>query len=104
MWWDQPFKNDFLEKWEYEGSKLPPICSTKQQRPLCRAYCRSTGKPCQARVVINPKTKRPINGHCRMHGGLSTGAKTEEGRKKCAAAARRGMLNYWSKKNRADQL
>lgn len=104
MWWNKPIEHDFLERWEREGAKLPLPCEIKKQRPFCGAHCRSTGQPCRARAVIDHKTKRPINGRCRMHGGLSTGAKTKDGRKRCAAAARRGMLNYWSKKNRADQL
>jgi hypothetical protein len=33
-----------------------------------------------------------------MHGGLSTGAKTQEGKDKSRKAARRGMLAYWAKK------
>jgi hypothetical protein len=33
-----------------------------------------------------------------MHGGLSTGAKTQEGKNKSREAARRGMLAYWAKK------
>ena len=40
----------------------------------CGAYARSTGKPCRAKALDN--------GKCRMHGGLSTGAKTKEGRMK----------------------
>ena len=45
-------------------------------RPLhkmeCRAYARSTGLPCRAKALPN--------GKCRLHGGLSTGAKTIEGK------------------------
>ncbi len=33
-----------------------------------------------------------------MHEGLSTGAKTQEGKDRSKAAARRGMLAYWAKK------
>tara|TARA_R110000824_G_scaffold277163_1_gene465427 strand:- start:230 stop:463 length:234 start_codon:yes stop_codon:yes gene_type:complete len=47
-------------------------------RPLhkieCRAYARSTGLPCRAKALPS--------GKCRMHGGLSTGAKTIEGKLK----------------------
>tara|TARA_R100001377_G_scaffold76296_2_gene53154 strand:+ start:160 stop:408 length:249 start_codon:yes stop_codon:yes gene_type:complete len=38
----------------------------------CRAYARTTGLPCRAKAFPN--------GKCRMHGGLSTGAKTIEGK------------------------
>jgi hypothetical protein len=50
----------------------------KKNRPICSARCRD-GHSCRAKAVIDPKTDRPINGRCRMHGGLSTGAKTKEG-------------------------
>lgn len=40
----------------------------------CGAYARSTGEPCKAKALSN--------GKCRLHGGLSTGAKTPEGRLK----------------------
>jgi hypothetical protein len=33
-----------------------------------------------------------------MHGGLSTGAKTAEGKERCREAAKRGMVEYWRKK------
>lgn len=48
-------------------------------RLRCGAYARSTGKPCQRKVV--PGKKR-----CPNHGGLSTGPKTKEGK-------RRSMMN-----------
>ena len=38
----------------------------------CRAFARSTGLPCRAKALPN--------GKCRLHGGLSTGAKTLEGK------------------------
>ena len=69
----------------------------KKNRPLCGAKCRD-GHSCKAQIVVNPKTGEPINGRCRMHGGLSTGAKTEEGKDKIREGSRRGMLAYWAKK------
>jgi hypothetical protein len=48
----------------------------------CGAYARSTGQPCRMRPV--PGRKR-----CPLHGGLSTGPKTEEGRAAIAASNRR---------------
>jgi hypothetical protein len=41
-------------------------------RKLCGAFARSTGKPCQA-----PGNGR--GGRCKLHGGMSTGPKTEQG-------------------------
>src|SRR5580692_11500755 len=69
----------------------------KKNRPLCRAKCRN-GRSCKAKVVVDPKTGEPINGRCRMHGGLSTGAKTQQGKDKSREAARRGMIAYWARK------
>ena len=69
----------------------------KKNRPLCGAKCRD-GHSCKAKVVVNPRTDKPVNGRCRMHGGLSTGAKTEEGRERCREASRRGMIEYWQKR------
>lgn len=43
-----------------------------KQKIECRAYARNTGLPCRAKALAN--------GKCRMHGGLSTGAKTLEGK------------------------
>jgi hypothetical protein len=43
----------------------------------CEAYARSTGKPCQAPAMTN--------GRCKLHGGLSTGPKTPEGKAKALA-------------------
>jgi hypothetical protein len=47
----------------------------------CGAYARSTGKPCQA-----PGNGR--GGRCKMHGGKSTGPRTEEGIKRLQEAVR----------------
>ena len=64
--------NDVLRELERTLRSEKPIRIPKQDRPLCGATCRD-GHACQARAV--PGKKR-----CRMHGGLSTGAKTEAGR------------------------
>lgn len=56
---------------------------TKSQR--CGAFARSTGQPCQAKALAN--------GRCKNHGGLSTGAKTTNGRKAIAEATRQRMAS-----------
>jgi hypothetical protein len=59
----------------------------KKKRPQCGARCRTRfGEPCRAAVVWD--RERGLMSRCRMHGGLSTGPKTPEGRARCAAAAR----------------
>jgi hypothetical protein len=46
--------------------------------PICGAKAKSTGKPCQA-------TKLLRGGRCKLHGGMSTGPKTPEGRARARA-------------------
>ena len=45
----------------------------------CKARSKRTGAQCKAPAVIGKLV-------CRNHGGLSTGPRTEEGRKRCAEA------------------
>lgn len=58
-----------------DGSPKP-----RKARPLCGAKAR-TGNPCQMRV-------EPGKAKCRLHGGLSTGPKTAEGKASIAAATK----------------
>ena len=53
----------------------------KEDRSCCGANTRR-GTPCQARVVEGRE-------RCRMHGGLSTGAKTAEGKARISESNRR---------------
>lgn len=57
----------------------------KPERPRCGARCRD-GHACRAPAVWDHRRDRPRNGRCRMHGGLSTGPKTPEGRQRIVAA------------------
>jgi hypothetical protein len=59
----------------------------KRERPRYGARCRD-GSPCEAPAVWDMRLERPVNGRCRMHGGLSTGPKTEEGRRRIAESNR----------------
>jgi hypothetical protein len=59
----------------------------KRERPRCGAKCRD-GSGCNARPVWDRRLNRPVNDRCRMHGGLSTGPKTEEGRSRIAESNR----------------
>lgn len=58
----------------------------KAERPPCGAKCRS-GQPCQARVVS--REDGTLARRCRLHGGLSTGPKSEAGRARIAESNRR---------------
>jgi hypothetical protein len=51
----------------------------------CGAFARSTGKPCQA-----PGNGR--GGRCKLHGGMSTGPKTELGRRRLQEAMKERWL------------
>jgi hypothetical protein len=57
----------------------------KKNRLLCGARCRD-GHSCKAKVVVHPKTDKPI------------GAKTQEGKERCREAAKRGMIEYWKRR------
>jgi len=61
---------------EYEATRL----RRTDGKPMCGARTRS-GRPCRAPGVGK-------GGRCRMHGGLSTGPRTEAGRQCVAEAAR----------------
>lgn len=63
-----------------DGSAKP-----RRQRPICGAKTRSGGA-CAMRV-------EPGKHRCRLHGGLSTGPKTEEGRQRVAQAQRERRKN-----------
>ena len=58
----------------------------KSARPLCGARCRD-GHPCRARVVEKPNGA--MAKRCRMHGGRSSGCKTEAGREAIRESNRR---------------
>jgi hypothetical protein len=46
--------------------------------PRCGAHARTTGKACKSPAMPN--------GRCRMHGGRSTGARTESGKERARMA------------------
>lgn len=64
----------------------------KSMRGTCGAKTRK-GVPCQAPPVWNMTVDAPKNGRCKLHGGLSTGAKTEAGRQAIRDSNRRRAKN-----------
>jgi len=68
----------------------------KHRRPSCGAYCRSTGKPCQARVCVRPDGT--LARRCRLHGGLSTGPRTVEGKARALAAMTKGLYAWHARR------
>jgi len=82
----------------FSGSwrRAPP--PPKAERPSCGARCRSDGGArCRARVCVRfaPNGRCHLATRCRLHGGLSTGPRTVEGRAACAEAGRRGAAKRW---------
>ena len=77
----------------------------KRERPRCDAKCRD-GNPCEAPPVWNKRLVQAVNGRCRMHGGLSTGPKTEEGRRRIAESnrARRTDIHYEEKRGKREEV
>ena len=64
-----------------QGETLEPL--TGRHRKRCGARARSRGgAPCQCKVV-------PGRTRCKLHGGMSTGPKTPEGRARSSEGARR---------------
>jgi hypothetical protein len=51
---------------------------------ICGAFARSTGFPCRAKKLLR-------GGRCKLHGGMSTGPRTEQGRLRALA-----NLRYWT--------
>ena len=49
----------------------------------CGAFARSTNQPCQAKALAN--------GRCKNHGGMSTGPRSDEGRRAIAEATAKRM-------------
>ena len=68
----------------------------RRRRPRCGARCRD-GHPCAAAVVVQ-RTDEGVRyaARCRMHGGLSTGPRTPEGRARALDALARGRARRWS--------
>jgi hypothetical protein len=64
---------------------------------ICGAYARSTGKPCQAKLLLR-------GARCRLHGGLSSGPKTREGRQRALEAMRAGWRGLDAAEEAWDQL
>lgn len=60
----------------------------RKDRGLCGAQTRM-GIPCKAPPVWNRATDKAINGRCKLHGGKSTGPRTETGREAIRNSNRR---------------
>jgi hypothetical protein len=64
-----------------------PAVKPRSPRPRCGAKCRS-GKPCKLSVVMRPNGE--LATRCNLHGGRSTGPRTDAGRARSLEALARG--------------
>ena len=71
-----------------ENRMLKVISDKKQKRGTCNAKTRK-GSSCQAPPIWNKTADKAKNGRCKLHGGLSTGARTEKGREAIRESNRR---------------
>jgi len=66
--------------------KLRKICGAKNRR----------GLPCQCKLLLR-------GNKCKFHGGMSTGAKTAEGKQRSLAAMRAGWLRWMERMKAANR-
>lgn len=85
---DKHFKIDGMSAWGWQRTDRLECFRLRLRatRPFCDAKTRSGGK-CRARVA--ERQDGTLARRCRLHGGASTGAKTEAGRLAIAASNRR---------------
>jgi len=74
---------------EIDSGQREGLTTEEREEARCR-----DGTSCNAPPVWNKQLDRPINGRCRMHGGLSTGPKTLEGRRRIAESNRTRNTRY----------
>ena len=67
----------------------------KRLRDRCGAKCRD-GHACHAPVF--KRADGSLARRCRMHGGASTGPKTEEGKRRALEALHAGLLRRWERR------
>jgi transposase-like protein len=74
---------------EIDSGQREGLTTEEREEARCR-----DGTSCNTPPVWNKQLDRPINGRCRMHGGLSTGPKTLEGRRRIAESNRTRNTRY----------
>lgn len=86
-WVDARLATKQARQAEREKTRLTP----KAQRPDCETRTR-VGGPCRAKPVWDRERNQPRNGRCRLHGGLSTEAKTPEGKRRVLECLKLGPI------------
>jgi hypothetical protein len=79
-------KQEWRPEWKHRRTR-------RRDRPRCGAKTRS-GAPCNAPCVWDHEKDRPRNGRCKLHGGLSRGPTTPEGRQRAIAAMQEGNRRW----------
>ena len=76
------------EAYAAERERIAALPKARNGSPCCGARLRGirAGRTCRAPAVWDNARGLPRNGRCRLHGGLSTGAKTPEGKANIRAA------------------
>lgn len=74
-----------LQRQAEHANETAKRASPRNSWPRCGARTRA-GSACAAPAVWDPELNLPRNGRCRMHGGLSTGPRTAEGKRRSLAA------------------
>ncbi|MEO8401062.1 MAG: HGGxSTG domain-containing protein [Gammaproteobacteria bacterium] len=69
--------------WSCKNPKMP-----RKNRGMCGAKTRK-GMPCKAPPVWDKKLDKARNDRCKLHGGLSTGPKTEAGKERIRMSNKR---------------
>ncbi|HZM36555.1 MAG TPA: HGGxSTG domain-containing protein [Burkholderiales bacterium] len=70
-----------------------------RNRPLCGAFARSTGRPCEAPCWV--RADGSIAPRCKLHGGKSTGPKTQAGKNRSELARVVGYYRWLEKRRNA---
>lgn len=73
-------RHEAAKFWRDSKGRHRYVVPEQQSVERCHAWARSRGRPCRAPAMAN--------GRCRLHGGLSTGPKTAEGRARALANLR----------------
>lgn len=91
-WVDERIARKKAAHYNKPSKQLP-----KNLRPQCGAKTRAGGR-CKAPPVWDKEQNKPRNNRCRLHGGLSTGAKTPEGKRRSLAGLEYGRgRSKWKK-------
>lgn len=69
-------------------------------RPLCGAFARSAGRPCEVPCWV--RADGTIAPRCKLHGGKSTGPKTQAGKDRAEMARVVGYYNWLERKRRIE--